>query len=140
MAKSLNWIIAALVLVAFNVSADAVTDAIAERIKPAGKVCVQGEDCGAVVVAATAAVASSEPRSGETIYNTACTACHSSGAAGAPIVGNVESWASHIAKGIDTLHTHAIKGFNGMPAMGLCMDCSEDDIKATVDYMVEQSQ
>jgi len=121
--------------------ADATADAVAERIKPVGEVCVQGEDCGAAAAAAGAAVAgSAEPRSGESVYNSACTACHGTGAGGAPVVGDGAAWADRIAQGNDTLYDHAINGLNGMPAMGLCMDCSNDEIKLAVDYMVVGSQ
>jgi cytochrome c5 len=63
--------------------------------------------------------------------------CHSSGAAGAPTLGDIAGWAPRIGQGIDTLHTHAI---SDMPAKGLCMDCSDDEIKVTVDYIVSKSQ
>ncbi len=41
---------------------------------------------------------------------------------------------------MDTLYASAISGFLGMPPKGLCMDCSDDELKATVDYMVEHSK
>ncbi len=44
------------------------------------------------------------------------------------------------SKGNATLVKHAIEGFNAMPPKGMCMDCSDDEIKAAVEYMVEQSQ
>lgn len=110
--------------------------AVAERLAPEGEVTLEKD----VVTAAPAIVETSGPRSGEEIYNKACTTCHSTGAAGAPKQGDVAAWEPRIAKGIETLYTHAINGFNGMPPRGLCMDCSDDEIKATVDYMVEGSQ
>ena len=79
-------------------------------------------------------------KSGEDIYGKSCIACHGSGAAGAPKLGDIAGWVPRIGQGIDTLYTHAIKGFNGMPAKGLCMDCSDDEIKVAVDYMVSKSQ
>ena len=110
-------------------------DEIAERIKPAGSVCLQGDaTCGA------AAAASSGPRSGDDVYKTSCMACHDTGAAGAPKKGDKAAWAPRIAQGIDTVYTHAINGLNGMPPKGTCMTCSDDDIKAAVDFMVEASK
>jgi Cytochrome c5 len=41
---------------------------------------------------------------------------------------------------MDVLYSSSIKGFNGMPAKGLCFDCSDDELKAAVDYMVNQSK
>ncbi len=112
--------------------------AIKERISPAGEVCLQGDNsCGGA-----AAVASSEPRSGEAVYNAACMACHSSGAAGAPKYADAAAWADRIAKGMDTLYASGINGIagTGMIAKGGCMDCSDEEIKAAVDYMVAGSQ
>jgi cytochrome c5 len=114
---------------------DAKRDAISERLKPIGEVCVEGDSGCAAAVAV-----SSGPKSADDIYNSSCMACHATGAAGAPKVGDKAAWAARIAQGSDTLHKHAIEGLNGMPAMGLCMSCSEDEIKATVDFMVKKSK
>lgn len=112
--------------------------AIVERIKPHGEVCVEGDtSCATAVVAA-----SSGPRSGEDVYNTACLACHSTGAGGAPKLGDVAAWADRIAKGSDVLHDSGINGVagTGMIAKGGCMSCSDEEIIAAVDYMVDNSQ
>jgi cytochrome c5 len=110
-------------------------DAIAERIKPVGSVCLQGDaSCGA------AAAASSGPRSGDDVYKTSCLACHDTGAGGAPKKGDKAAWAPRLAQGIDTVYSHAINGLNGMPPKGTCMTCSDDDIKAAVDFIVDASK
>ena len=113
----------------------AVKDEVNARLSPVGTVCMAGDSCAAAPV-----IVASGPRSGEDIYGKSCIACHASGAAGAPKLGDVAAWSPRIGKGIDALYTGAINGINGMPAKGLCMDCSDDEIKATVDYMVSQSQ
>lgn len=113
----------------------AVQDEISARTAPIGKLCMSGEECAAAPV-----VVASGPRNASDIYSSKCVACHASGAAGAPKLGDVAAWAPRIGKGADVLYTNAIKGFKGMPAKGLCMDCSDDEIKATVDYMVAESQ
>lgn len=110
--------------------------AVAERVRPVGSVCVEGEDCGAAVVAEVAA----GPRAGDVIYNASCVACHGTGAAGAPILADAAAWAPRIKKGMDTLLKHSIEGFNAMPPKGMCMDCSDEEIKATVEYMVSKSR
>ncbi len=112
--------------------------AIAERIQPVGSVCVEGEDCG--TAAAAGEEVASGPRSGEQVYNSACAACHATGAAGAPKTGDAGAWASRIAQGNATLVKHAIEGINAMPPKGMCMDCSDDEIKAAVEYMVNKSK
>lgn len=108
-----------------------------DRIKPAGSVCMAGEPCAAAPITLAAA---SAPRTGKQVYDSKCATCHATGAAGAPKLGDVAAWEPRIAKSIATLHTHAIEGFNGMPAKGLCFDCSDEEIKASVDYLVENSK
>ena len=56
--------------------------------------------------------------------------------------GDVAAWASRIAKGMDVLHESGVKGIPGtsMMAKGGCMNCSDEEIIAAVDYMVEGSQ
>lgn len=114
-----------------------VEDEIRERIKPVGEVCVAGEDCGDI--AAPVAVASG-PRSGEDIYNSTCFGCHGTGAAGAPKVGDVAEWSARTGKGLDVVISNAINGVGGMPPRGTCSSCSDDDIAATVKYMVNNSK
>lgn len=137
--KAIVKIGAALALIlgmAQTVSADEVTEAIAERTAPASTICMQGEPCAAAPVAA----APKGPRTGKEVYTASCQACHAVGVSGAPKMGNAGDWGPRIDKGLETLYKHAIGGFNAMPAKGLCMDCSEDEIKSTVDYMVEGSK
>ena len=109
---------------------------IAERLAPAGEVVLEGD----VAAAAPAASASAEPRSGQQVYDTKCFTCHATGAAGAPKVGSASDWTDRIAQGIETVYANAINGIRGMPPKGLCMDCSDDEMNAAVDYMIENSQ
>jgi cytochrome c5 len=131
-------------LLAFSASAADLSDkqraAIEERIQPVGEVCLEGDNSCAGAV--TAAAASSGPRSGEDVYNSACMACHSTGAAGAPKLGDAAAWADRIAKGNDALYSSGINGIagTGMMAKGGCMNCSDEEVTAAVDYMVAGSQ
>jgi len=118
--------------------AQSVDEEIAERIAPAGKVCMKGDACAAAAPAASAS--SGGARSGSDVYSAHCAACHATGAAGAPKMGDAGAWSPRVAKGMETLYTHAINGFNAMPAKGLCMTCSDDEVKAAVDHMVEGSK
>lgn len=110
-------------------------EAVKARIKPAGELCLQGQAC-----AAAAASAASGPRSGEAVFNATCMACHATGAAGAPKSGDKAAWAPRIAQGKPTLYEHALAGIRGMPPRGTCANCSDDEIHAAVDYMVEKSK
>lgn len=121
--------------------------AIEARIAPVGEVCLQGDNCGGVPAAmgamgGTAGDGAMAAIDGEATYNTACLACHASGAAGAPIVGNADAWAPRIAKGIDELYNSGINGIagSGMMAKGGRSDLSDEAVMAAVDYMVENSQ
>ena len=108
---------------------------IAQRIAPVGDVYLDGE-----IATANTASESSEPagpRSGEKIYNTYCVACHGTGAAGAPIKGQADAWTTRIAQGEAVLIKHAIDGFNAMPARGTCADCSDDEMTATVQFLIK---
>ena len=117
---------------------DAQRAAMEERIKPVGESCMEGDSCGGAAAVSTGNTA----RSGEDVYNAACLACHSTGAAGAPKLGDAAAWAERIAKGDDALYSSGINGVagTGMMAKGGCMDCSDEEINAAVDYMVAGSQ
>ncbi len=106
---------------------------IGERIAPVGSVCLIGDECAS----GAAAVASSGPRSGDTIYNNFCTNCHSIGVLGAPKKGDAAAWAKaeKVAGGFSNLLSNAINGIRSMPAKGACMDCSDDEISVAIEYM-----
>ncbi len=122
--------VAALAFTGTAVAADMSDEAIAERIKPVGSVYLEGDAPAGPAVAAG-------PRSGDAVYGTFCAACHGTGVMGAPKIGDATDWSARIAKGNDVLADHAINGFNAMPAKGSCMDCSDDEIIAAIDHMIE---
>lgn len=78
----------------------------------------------------------------EATYMQSCFACHSSGAAGAPKVGpgNAAEWTPRLEKGMEAVVANAINGLNTMPPKGLCFNCTDEDLAALVEYMVESSQ
>ena len=77
----------------------------------------------------------------ESNYNQSCATCHNAGVAGAPKLGDVPEWEERLAKGNDTLYASVINGLPpAMPARGMCFSCSDDDLKALVDYMIAESQ
>lgn len=111
----------------------AAAESLETRIAPVGELCMAGEACAAAIVAVSA-----EPRSGEQVYSSKCLSCHGTGAAGAPKFGDAGDWQARIdARGVDALHMNAWQGYNAMPAKGLCMDCTEAEIYAAVDYILE---
>ena len=130
-----------------NLAADpAVQAAIDERIMPVGHVMLMGD--ADLAAAAAAAVTAPTPvatvLSGPQVYNAACIVCHQPpGVGGAPPLGDVAAWAPRIAQGIDTLHQHALTGFQGsngfMPPKGGRVDLSDAEIMSAVDYLVGQA-
>lgn len=90
-------------------------------------------------VAAATPAAAGTGRSGEAVYSSVCFACHATGAAGAPKVGDRNEWLPRIAQGEATLLQHALQGIKAMPPRGGCAACSDADIKAAVAYMTAKS-
>lgn len=110
-------------------------EAIAERLRPVGELCLQGNECGAA--AAPTSASTSGGMSGEEVFTSTCAACHTTGAAGAPIRGEAGDWAGRVEKGIETLYDHAINGFNAMPPKGGNASLSDADVEKGVNYLVE---
>ena len=164
------WVLAGLVrftivvmLVARSVGMDEnsgpMTDAdIDERTKPYSTVKVAGEG-GAAEAASTEAAPAAQPATmpepaptesaateqaaeaidGQSLYSV-CAACHATGAAGAPVVGDAAAWGTRLAGGIDAVVSNAINGKGAMPPKGGSMHLSDDEIRAIVQYMVDASQ
>ena len=109
-----------------------IDNALLERIKPIGEVRIDSS----IAVASSESSEKAE-RSGEEIYNANCQGCHSSGVMGAPKYASLEGWASRIDLGLEKLTLSAIAGKGGMPARGTCMDCSDNEIKLTVQYLLD---
>ena len=117
-----------------DIQADSmVQESIENRIAPIGKV-----NTGSVAPAAAAAAAG--PVDCKAIYDQACFACHGTGAAGAPKLGDSGAWSARIDQGMDTLFDHALNGFKGMPPRGGRADLDDDSVKAAVKYMVDNSK
>lgn len=112
------------------------------------------QDMGAPAASATAplssspteqvkAIAGAGKADGKKVYDASCAACHGTGVAGAPKMGDKAAWAPRIKQGSATLYDHAIKGFQGkagvMPPKGGSA-ASDDEVKAAVDYMTAASK
>lgn len=93
----------------------------------------------AAAAPAAAGATTANAGAGEALFKSTCSACHATGAAGAPKFGDKAAWAPRIAQGIPTLVQHAIQGKNAMPPRG-GSTASDDQIKAAVEYMVNGSK
>ena len=119
------------------------------RIAPEGAVyagatgaAAQAAASAAAQAAAASQVAYGGTMDGAVIFNNLCTGCHTSGAGGAPTL-DPSHWSARIAQGTDVLYTHAIEGYTGpdggvMPAKGGNPALTDDQVKATVDWMLSQ--
>jgi cytochrome c5 len=118
--------------------------AVNERIKPVAQLAVAGKDNSALAPKVAEAAAPAKDYTGDEVFNMACMACHGAGVAGAPKYTDKSAWAPRIAKGADTLHEHALKGFQGqsgfMPPKGGRVDLSDKSIMNAVDFMVAGSK
>jgi cytochrome c5 len=121
----------------------AAQSAVIERIEPIGAVALVGDPAPAAApVMAAAPAPAAEPLSGEQVYQQLCSACHTAGVAGAPMLSDAASWEPRIAQGEDVLRDHVINGFQGsagvMPAKGGRADLSNDEVIAAMQYMLDQ--
>ena len=119
------------------------------RIKPIGAVfagatgaAAQAQAAAAAADAAKGTVAYDGTLDGSVIFGNLCTGCHTAGVAMAPKLEK-SAWAARLGQGKDTLYSHAVNGYNGpdggmMPARGGNPSLSDDQIKATVDWMISQ--
>ena len=83
----------------------------------------------------------SQSNAGEDTYNRYCFSCHAAGVAGAPRTGDAAAWAPRIAKGSELLLQTSKSGIPpGMPVMGLCTRCSDEEMAAAIEYMVSRSR
>lgn len=120
---------------------------VADRIRPAGRVALPGDDPGVEPVAGPVAASAVAPvatrLTGEQVYNAACFACHGAGIGGAPKLGDSSQWKPRIAQGTAQLHQHALAGYQGkvgfMPPKGGRVDLSDAEILGAVDFMVSKA-
>ncbi|ORU94316.1 MAG: cytochrome c, class I [Cycloclasticus sp. symbiont of Bathymodiolus heckerae] len=114
---------------------------VLNRIKPLGELATTTEEAQkASPVLAEPEPIVAEPMTAKQVYNTACMACHTTGAAGAPKIGDIAEWEFRIAQGNDVLFEHATKGFKGMPPRGGSSQLTDEDVQAAISFMVNNSQ
>ena len=89
---------------------------------------------GLLAPAATAQQAPDAARLGR-IYVQTCMACHTSPGSGAPQAGDRAAWEPRLRQGADVLLRHTIDGYQGMPPLGSCMDCSEAEFDGLIRFM-----
>ena len=73
---------------------------------------------------------------GKATYDSACVACHGTGAAGAPKLGDKAAWAPRIKTGKKALYASALGGKGAMPPKGGNTALPDEAVKAAVDYLL----
>ena len=91
------------------------------------------------VVASLLLVAGPAAAKGKAVYNATCAACHSTGAAGAPKLGDKSAWMPRL-RDLAAAKAAAINGKGFMPAKGGNSSLSKADVVAAVDYIASQSR
>jgi len=157
--KSFSLVVAALIVVAivfafiansFKSPVDDSQDAariqkIEERIKPVAGAYTDANAVAAAEKTAPAQAQKSPEQSpapfggrtdGETVFNNVCSACHATGAAGAPKPGSPEM-SKRSEKGFDALFQSAANGLNAMPPRGGRPDLTDEQIKAAIEFMTK---
>jgi cytochrome c5 len=109
-----------------------------QRIAPSGKINLASNPSIKQEVM-VASVSETKILTAKEVYNTVCMSCHTSGAAGAPVIGNNSQWSDRLAKGKDALYASAINGIGIMPAKGGVSSLSDNEIKSAVDYILSES-
>jgi cytochrome c5 len=115
---------------------------ILERIKPIGEINIENQkktDTTSPPSLKEKTVAKDEPV-GKATYEKYCSICHRDGVAGAPKFQVAADWASRLnARKLEGLVATAVKGINAMPPKGTCSECSDEDIKNAIQYMLPKS-
>ncbi|MGZ8320598.1 MAG: c-type cytochrome [Telluria sp.] len=75
---------------------------------------------------------------GDAVYTANCAACHTSGAAGAPKLGDAAGWGARLAQSYDTLVKHAIEGIRAMPAKGGNPELDDVEVARAVVFMANK--
>jgi cytochrome c5 len=118
-------------------AAAAPAPAPAPSAAPAGSPPAAATAAAATSAAVPAAAVSSG--SGEALYKQACVACHGSGVAGAPKLGDKAAWAPRVQQGLPTLVQSVVNGKGAMPPKG-GSGASEAELRAAVEYMVNAAR
>lgn len=92
-----------------------------------------------LIILPEAAQAKGGERSGKEVVDAVCTNCHTSGANGAPKIGDKQAWSTRASRGLDGLTQSALKGIRKMPAHGGNPDLSDFEIQRAITHMVNQS-
>ena len=137
------------------------TAAIQQRIAPIGKVNVVDDTADVKAAAnskatptqtttetpktatsqrAATPAGKAELKVGQKIYQTYCFACHASGLAGAPKLGDKAAWTERLQQGMQAMLNNVKKGMGAMPPKGTCATCTDQQLLDAINYMLAESE
>ncbi len=102
-------------------------EAIAKRIQPVAGFKLVDADAPKVF------------KTGQQVFESTCSACHTAGVAGAPKFGDEAAWAPFIKQGYESLVKNAIHGIGAMPPKGGNASLDDFEVERAVVYMVNHS-
>ena len=116
-------------------------NAVSARIAPVAQVRMGDPSKTTAAPAAMPAqpAAAAAPKSGEEVYNTVCMACHVTGAANAPKLGDKAAWEPRVSQGMPAMVANVLKGKGAMPPKGGNPALTEAEIQSAVKFMLEKT-
>jgi len=124
-------------------------EAVAARIQPVGRIEFADDPKYKQAMAAAPAsapapaaqpAAAAGPVDGKAVYDKTCVACHATGVANAPKLGDKAAWAPRIGTGVDAMMKSVIGGKGAMPPKAGNPSLTDAEIRAAVEYLVGQGK
>jgi cytochrome c5 len=106
------------------------THAASKALKPVGNVALTSNKAN---------TSDKKARSGEQVFNAACSACHTAGIANAPKPDDKAAWEPRVAQGLETLVKTAISGKGAMPPRGGNPAITDEELKNAIIYMTTKA-
>ncbi len=95
------------------------------------------------IIFATNSFFQEEENIGKSVFDKTCTSCHTGGfkgwITGAPEIGDWDDWELYFQKGFSVLVTNVIEGKKGHAVKGECEDCTGEQIKAAIEYIISET-
>ncbi len=91
---------------------------------------------GSVFAITTQGAFAANDRTGGEVVKAVCGKCHETGEGGAPKIGDLAAWGPRMTQGMNTLTTHAVQGYRGMPAHGGEISITDLELTRAIIYMI----
>jgi cytochrome c5 len=74
------------------------------------------------------------------LFSSNCVQCHARPGIGAPLMGNAEDWKSRQAQGEEVLLVNVVEGIRGMPPLGYCSACNQEDFRVLIRLLLPATE